>query len=216
MFEEITKRIAAAKIVPVVKMDEPDVALDLAKALLAGGITVIEITFRTTEGEAGFLKIAECIKKVSEGCPEILVGAGTVINPQLAKKAAEAGAKFLMAPGFNHATVDWCIENNVPVFPGINNPSLVEEALMKGLKVLKFFPAEVCGGTKMLKALAGPFPSVKFIPTGGISSENIKSYIDCKNTVAAGGSWMVKEDLIKERNWAEITRLAKEAVESLK
>ena len=215
MFESTSEKIQKAKIVPVVKMDDVEKALPLANALLAGGITAIEITFRTTEGEAGYAKIAECIKKVAENCPDMLVGAGTVINPELAEKAVEAGAQFIVSPGFNPATVDWCIQHNVPVYPGVNTPSLVEEALMRNLTVLKFFPAEVCGGVKMLKALSGPFPTVKFMATGGIDSNNIKNYFACKNLVAVGGSWMVAEDLIKSSEWEKITELSRTALNCL-
>ena len=215
MFDELSEKIKNARIIPVVKMDDTEKAVPLAKALLEGGISAIEITFRTTEGEAGYKKIAECIKKVSTEVPQMLVGAGTVINPSLAEKAVEAGAQFIVSPGFNPSTVDWCIAKNVPVYPGVNNPSLVEVALEKGLSVLKFFPAEVSGGTKMLKALAGPFPTVKFMATGGISEKNVKEYFGCKNLVAVGGSWMVSETLINEKNWQEITRLSKEALAAL-
>lgn len=215
MFEELVKKIEDARLVPVVKMDDVNKAVPLAKALLNGGIKAIEITFRTTQGEEGFEKIAECIKTVSENCPEILLGAGTVINPELAQKAVNAGAKFIVSPGFNPQTVDWCIEHNVPVCPGIDSPSFVEQALAKGLNFLKLFPAEVCGGTKMLDALSGPFPTVKFMATGGINSSNASGYFKCKNLVAIGGSWMVKEEFINSENWERITKLSELALESI-
>ncbi len=215
MFEEISRKIETAGLIPVVKMDVPEDAVPLAEALLKGGISAIEITFRTTEGEAGFAKIAECIKRVSAAHPEMLVGAGTVINPELAKKAVAAGAKFIVSPGFNPETVDYCISENVPVYPGISSPSQVEVALGKGLSVLKFFPAEASGGVKTLKALAGPFPTVKFMATGGINEQNVGEYMKCANIAAVGGSWMVQEKLIKEKNWAEITRLSAQAVKAM-
>ena len=215
MFEEISEKIKNAKIIPVVKMDDVEKAVPLAKALLAGGITAIEITFRTTEGEEGFKKIAACIKKVCDEVPQMLAGAGTVINASLAQRAVDAGAQFIVSPGFNPSTVDWCIEHKVPVYPGVNTPSLVEAALEKGLSVLKFFPAEVCGGTKMLKALSGPFPTVRFMATGGVNEKNAADYFACKNLVAVGGSWMVNEALINEGKWDEITRLSKEALAAL-
>lgn len=215
MFEESSQKIKDARIIPVVKMDDAEKAVPLAKALLAGGITAIEITFRTTEGEEGFKKIAACIKKVCDEVPQMLVGAGTVINAGLAEKAVAAGAQFIVSPGFNPSTVDWCISRKIPVYPGVNTPSLVEQALEKGLSVLKFFPAEVCGGTKMLKALAGPFPTVKFMATGGVNDKNVRDYFACKNLVAVGGSWMVSEALINECKWDEITRLSKEALAAL-
>ncbi len=215
MFEETTKKIIDACLIPVVKVDDEKKAVSLANALIAGGISAIEITFRTTEGEKGFAKIADCIKAVSNQC-NILVGAGTVVNPELAKKAVAAGAKFIVSAGFNPQTVDWCIEHKIPVCPGVNNPSLVEQAMAKGLDFLKFFPAEVSGGVKMLNALSGPFPTVKFMATGGIGISNLAEYFKCKNLVAVGGSWMVKENLIESENWAEITRLSSEAVNLIK
>ena len=212
MFEEIIKKIHDSKIIPVVKMDNSDVAVDLAHSLYEGGIKIIEITFRTLDGEEGYKKIARCIKTVSENCPEMLIGAGTVINKNLAKMAVENGAKFIVSPGFNPSTVDWCLENKIPVFPGVDSPSQIEWALEKGLTVLKFFPAEVCGGTKMLKALSGPFPNVSFLPSGGINSANAFEYIQCPNVLALSGSWMVKEDLINQKKWDEITTHSREAV----
>ena len=215
MFEEISRKVEEAGLIPVVKMDCAEDALPLAEALLRGGISAIEITFRTTEGEAGFAKIAECIRKVSDAHPEMLVGAGTVINPELARKAIAAGARFIVSPGFNPETVDYCISQNVPVYPGVSSPSQVEVAMSKGLSVLKFFPAEASGGVKTLKALAGPFPTVKFMATGGINEQNIGEYMKCANIAAVGGSWMVQEKLIKDRNWDEITRLSCQAVKAM-
>lgn len=212
MFEETSKKIKKAKIIPVVKIDDVNKAVPLAKSLLEGGMTAVEITFRTTEGDAGFEKIASCIKKIRTEVPELLTGAGTVINPVLAGKAVEAGAQFIVSPGFNPLTVDWCIEHKVPVYPGVDSPSFVEQALGKGLSVLKLFPAELIGGVKMLKALAGPFPGVKFMATGGISEKNAAEYFTCQNLIAVGGSWMVKEQLINEGKWEEITALSKAAL----
>ena len=143
-------------------------------------------------------KIAECIKAVRTAHPAMLIGAGTVINPRLAELAQKAGADFIVAPGFNEQTVDWCISRDVPIIPGVNSPTLVEAALAKNLTVLKFFPADISGGTKMLKSLAGPFPQVKFIPTGGINETNTAEYLACPNVLAVGGSWMVKENLLKK------------------
>lgn len=214
MFGQIYAKIKDAKIIPVVKTDIPQNAVNLAGALLLGGINAIEITFRTTQGEEDLEKIAECIKAVRTAHPAMLIGAGTVINPRLAELAQKAGADFIVAPGFNEQTVNWCISRDVPIIPGVNSPTLVEAALAKNLTVLKFFPADISGGTKMLKSLAGPFPQVKFIPTGGINETNTAEYLSCPNVLAVGGSWMVKEDLVKTNSWDKISELAEKAVKS--
>ena len=191
-------------LVPVVKIDDAEKAVPLAKAMIDGGIPCAEVTFRTAAAE-------EAIRKMSEAFPEMMIGAGTVINPELAEKAVNAGAKFIVSPGLNPATVEWCLERNIPVVPGVCTPSDIEKGLSYGLNVLKFFPAEASGGVNMLKNLAGPFPQVKFMTTGGISTANIGEYAKAANVLAIGGSWMVKADLIDNDNWAEITRLCKEA-----
>lgn len=191
MFEEIVSRLSEVKIVPVVTVFDKDEAVKLAHSLVNRGYSAVEFAFRSAAGDEGdFIRAGECIKAVRHLCPRMLCGAGTVINPKLAQLAKDSGAQFVMAPGFNPATVDWCIKNKLPIFPGVNNPSQVEEALMSGLDVLKFFPAEVSGGIKMLKALAGPFPTVRFIPTGGIDAANAEDYLACKNVIAVGGSWI--------------------------
>ena len=193
MFEEIVKRLSEVKIVPVVTVFDKDDAVKLARSLVSRGSSAVEFAFRSAAAsEEDFKKVGECIRSVRQLCPSMLCGAGTVINPKLAELAKENGAQFAMAPGFNPASVEWCIKNDLPIFPGINSPSQVEEALMYNLNVLKFFPAEVSGGVKMLKALAGPFPSVKFIPTGGIDAANSEDYLACKNVIAVGGTWVLK------------------------
>ena len=216
MFEDFNAKIEQAAIVPVVKVSVTDDALSVAKALCAGGIGAIEITFRTTEGESGFVKIAQCIKAVRESFPDMLVGAGTVINANLAAKAIDAGAQFIVSPGFNPNTVDFCLEKGVPMYPGVCNPSQIEAALEKNLNLLKFFPAEECGGLKMIKALSGPFPAVKFMATGGINEQNAGSYLACPSIAAVGGSWMVKESFIKAKDWQTITRLSEAAAKIAK
>ena len=142
-------------------------------------------------------------------------GAGTVISIELAQKVVEAGAQFIVSPGFNPTVVDWCLEHKIPIIPGINSPSGVETALEKGLSVLKFFPAEVSGGLAMLDALSGPFNNVSFMPTGGINLTNLADYSKHRSVLAVGGSWMVKNELIEAENWEEITRLSREAVSTL-
>lgn len=203
--DPIVSKMRNIGIIPVVKIDDASKAVPLAKALLAGGIPCAEITFRTAQGE-------EAIKEIVKAYPNMLVGAGTVINIEMAKKAIGAGSKFIVSPGFNPSVVDYCISQKIPVIPGVSSASQIEEGLGKGLSVLKFFPAEQAGGVGMLDALGGPFPQVSFMPTGGVNVKNVSDYIKRKNVVACGGSWMVKAALIDAENWDEITRLCKEAV----
>ncbi|MBE6350885.1 MAG: bifunctional 4-hydroxy-2-oxoglutarate aldolase/2-dehydro-3-deoxy-phosphogluconate aldolase [Spirochaetaceae bacterium] len=204
----LNEKVRDIGIIPVVKIDDAAKAVPLAKALIAGGIPAAEVTFRTAAA-------ADAIKAISEACPEMLVGAGTVINVELAKKAIEAGSKFIVSPGFNPAVVDYCISQNVPIIPGVSSPSQVEAGLEKGLTTLKFFPAEQAGGVPMLDALAGPFGQVMFMPTGGINAKNIADYAKRKNVLACGGSWMVKADLIEAEDWDAITALCKEAMTAI-
>ena len=205
---EILEKLGQIGLVPVVKIEDAAMAEKLAAALIAGGLACSEVTFRTDAA-------ADAIRAITSAFPQMLVGAGTVINVDYAKKAKKAGAKFIVSPGFNPDVVDWCLENDMPVVPGVNNPSGVEAGLEKGLSVLKFFPAEQSGGTGMLSALAGPFPQVSFMPTGGINLKNIADYAKCTNVLAIGGSWMVKSELIESENWQEITHLSREAVTAL-
>ncbi len=211
MFEQTAEKIKNAKIIPVAKVQEKEDAIKLARALTNGGMKAVEITFRTNDGETGLKKIACCIESIKKEFPNILVGAGTVINTSLAQKAQNAGADFLVSPGFNPKTVKWCVEHEVPFFPGVCTPGEIEQAIEAGLNFLKFFPAEVMGGTKFLKSLAGPFPQTMFIPTGGINAENFSSYLSCKNVGAVGGSWMCPENLIKEKKWQEIEKLCEKS-----
>ena len=212
MFDDVKNRIKAAGILPVVKVEKSSDALNIAKALLAGGISAIEITFRTLNGEEGYKKISECIKAVRKNFPQMLVGAGTVLNADLAKKAIDSGASFIVSPGYNPQTVDFCLQNDFPVFPGVDNPSQVEVAMEKNLDVLKFFPSEVSGGVSMLRALHGPFPTMQFIATGGINPQNLGDYMKCKNVLAVCASYIVEEKLIRAKDWMEITNRANDAV----
>jgi len=200
----ILQEIKKCGVIPVIKLDSPDDALPLCRALADGGLNAAEITFRTDAAE-------ESIKRVSAAMPEMLLGAGTVLTIDTARKAVAAGAKFLVSPGFNPAVVGWCAENNVCMIPGVCTPSDVEAGLSLGLTTLKFFPAEAAGGLKMLKALAAPYNMISFMPTGGIDEKNLADYLSFKPVIACGGSWMVKDELIKSGNWAEITRLSREA-----
>lgn len=208
MSDTLLKEIQLIGLVPVVKIDDAAKAVPLAKAMIAGGLGVAEVTFRTAAAE-------EAIANIAKEVPEMLLGAGTVVNVEFAKKAVKAGAKFLVSPGFNPEVVDWALANNVPIVPGVCTPSDIEAGLSRGLSTLKFFPAEASGGVGMLKNFAGPFPNLMFMPTGGINAKNLGSYASLSNVLAVGGSWMVKDDLIENEAWDEITSLCSEAVLAL-
>lgn len=205
---EVLKKIGELGLVPVVKIERADDALPLGKALIKGDLPVAEITFRTAAAE-------EAIAMLTRELPELLVGAGTVLTVDQAKSAVGAGAKFIVSPGLSPKVVDYCIEHNIPVTPGLNNPTVLEVALEKGLEVVKFFPAESSGGLKFLKDMAAPYSGIKFIPTGGINADNLNAYLAYNRVHACGGSWMVKADLISSGKFDEVTRLAKEAVSKL-
>lgn len=192
-------------VVPVVVLNDTKDALPLAKALIDGGLACAEVTFRTEAAE-------ESIRLMSENYPEMLVGAGTVLTIEQVDRAVAAGAKFIVSPGFDPEIVDYCIEKQIPVFPGCITPSEVAQAVKRGLKVVKFFPAEQAGGIDMIKAMAAPYTMVKFMPTGGISAKNLRSYLECDKILCCGGSWMVKGDLIKAGEFDKICELTKEAV----
>lgn len=195
--EAILSKIYTTGIIPVVKLDSIEEAVPLAKALLAGGISVIEVTFRSESASEG-------IKAIKQQCPEMLVGAGTVINVTLAEKAIEAGAEFIVSPGFNPSVVTFCKTQKMIIIPGVSTPSDIEKALEMDISLLKFFPAEQSGGINMLKAFAGPFSNVKFIPTGGISKENVADYLVLPNVFAVGGTWMISKDrALVEKNSKE-------------
>lgn len=202
----VLEKIGQLKLVPVVKIEQAGDALPLGQALAAGGLPLAEITFRTDAAE-------EAIRILSDKLPEMLVGAGTVLTIDNARKAAAAGAKFIVAPGFNPKVVDYCLEHDIPVVPGVNSPTDIEMGLDRDLNVLKFFPAEASGGLRLLKALAEPYGGVKFMPTGGINADNVLQYLALKQVLACGGSWMVKTDFISAGRFDEITRLTQAAVE---
>jgi 2-dehydro-3-deoxyphosphogluconate aldolase/(4S)-4-hydroxy-2-oxoglutarate aldolase len=192
-------------ILPVIKIDDAKNAVPLAKALIDGGLPTAEVTFRTAAAE-------ESIKQIAKAFPDMLVGAGTVLTIEQAQKAKNAGAKYLFAPGFNLKVVKWAIDNNIPMIPGCITPSEIEAALELGLTTLKFFPAKQAGGLAMIKALCAPYTTVKFIPTGGIDLTNLAEYLAFPKIVACGGSFMVKDELINNGDWHEITELTREAV----
>jgi len=202
----ILTQINEIGIVPVIAMSDVEKAVPLAKALLAGGIPCAEITFRTAEG-------AECIRRIAAEVPEVLVGAGTVLRKEQVDQALAAGAKFIVSPGFNPKIVSYCLEKGVTITPGCATPSDMEAALEQGLEVVKFFPAEQAGGLNYIKAVAAPYSGLKFMPTGGISAENLGKYLAFDRIIACGGSWMVTKELINSGNFAEITRICREAIE---
>lgn len=204
-----TDKVTEAGIVPVVVLNKVEDAVPLAGALLNGGITFMEITFRTECA-------ADCIETISREVPDMVVGAGTVINVDQAKTAVSKGAKFIVSPGFDEETVRWCLDNDIPVIPGTVTPTEIMKAVRMGLRVLKFFPADVYGGIKAIKALSAPFAQVKFLPTGGVSPDNLAEFIGNKAVAAVGGSWVCKKDDIAGHEWDKITTLAADAVRTIK
>jgi 2-dehydro-3-deoxyphosphogluconate aldolase/(4S)-4-hydroxy-2-oxoglutarate aldolase len=203
--DEVLEKIAALRLVPVVKIENSHDAIPLGRALLGGRLPIAEITFRTAAAEAA-------IRALTTGIPDLLVGAGTVLTIDQVKAAVGAGARFMVAPGFNPTVVDYCLAHNIPVVPGINNPSQIERALERQLKVVKFFPAEASGGLPFLKAVAAPYSDILFMPTGGINLQNLMSYLSFSRVIACGGSWMVAAGLISEGNFGEIEKRTQEAV----
>lgn len=204
--DDVLQQIGELGVVPVVAIDDAANAAPLGAALLAGGLPCAEITFRTAAA-------ADAIRALADAYPDMLVGAGTVLSVEQAQQAAAAGARFVVSPGFDAAVVDWCLSNGLPVTPGVVTPSEITAALNKGLQVLKFFPAEAMGGLKVLKAIGGPYKTVKFIPTGGINRDNLAEYLSHPIVHACGGSWLVKSHLIAAGDFDEITRRTAEAVE---
>ena len=197
-------RLAAAGVVPVVVLDDAKDAVPAARALLAGGVDVMEITFRTAAA-------ADAIRAVSEGCPEMLVGAGTVVTLDQCRQALECGAKFIVSPGFDPEVVGWCAERSVPITPGCVTPTEIMAAIRLGVNVVKFFPAGVYGGLRAMKALSAPFGGVKFIPTGGVDAKNLKEYLEAPFVHAVGGSWLCPKKEIAAGNFDAVTALCREA-----
>lgn len=204
-----SEKVFETGIVPVVVLNNVEDAVPLAGALLKGGIDFMEITFRTECA-------AECISVISKEVPDMIVGAGTVLNVEQAKLAVDCGAKFIVSPGLDEATVKWAIENDIPVIPGTVTPTEIMKAISLGLKVVKFFPADVYGGIKAIKALSAPFGQVKFLPTGGVSEANLNEFAANKSVIAVGGSWVCKKDDIINHDWDKITMLSENAVKIIK
>lgn len=207
--DEILLQVETKKIVPVVKLDSSKDAPFLAEALCNGGLPIAEITFRTDAAE-------ESIRSIIQKFPDMIIGAGTVTNVTQAKRALDAGAVFLVSPGFSRPIVEFALENHVPIFPGTCTPSEIIAALEYELPVVKFFPAKQYGGLSTIKSLAAPFPTLRFMPTGGINADNLLEFLSFDKIIACGGSWMVKDSLIKDGNFSEITRLTSEAVNLVK
>ena len=205
MDNKMISELYSIGLIPVIKIENADDAVPLAKALIDGGLPAAEITFRTKCA-------AEAIKNITEAFPEMLVGAGTVLTTEQVDAAIAAGSKFLVSPGLNPKVVAYAQEKGCPMLPGCANPSDVEAALELGLTTVKFFPAEAVGGLKMLKAMAAPYGQLTFMPTGGINENNLLDYLKFNKIIACGGSFMVNEDLIKAKDWAAITALTKNAV----
>lgn len=206
---EVLEKIGALRLIPVVKIENSKDAVPLGLALLEGRLPIAEITFRTAAAEGA-------IRALTAELPELLVGAGTVLSVDQVKSAVDAGARFMVAPGFNPAVVDYCLEHNICVVPGVNNPSQIERALERRLQVVKFFPAEASGGLPFLKAVAAPYGDILFLPTGGINLRNLTTYLSYPRVIACGGSWMVKSDLISSGNFTQIKKLTQEAVAIIK
>lgn len=205
----IEERFEDFGVVPVVVLDDVKDALPLAKALTEGGLPCAEVTFRTEAAE-------ESIKVMAEAYPDMVVGAGTVLTIEQVDAAVKAGAKFIVSPGFDPEIVDYCLEKEIPIFPGCVTPSEVAQAVKRGLKVVKFFPAEPAGGVAMIKAMAAPYHQLRFMPTGGIGTQNLKDYLGFDKIICCGGSWMVKGDLIRNGEFEKICKLTKEAKELAK
>lgn len=202
---EICEKLSQLGVIPVAVINDSNTAVGLAKALTDGGLPCAEITFRTDAA-------AEAIKRITEAFPDMLLGAGTVLTKEQVDKAADAGAKFIVTPGFNEDVVKYCIEKELPIFPGCMDTYAIEKALSLGFDTVKFFPAETCGGVAMIKALSGPYRNLKFMPTGGINAGNVEEYLKLPQVVACGGSWMVKGELVDAGRFDEIKALAEEAV----
>ena len=202
MFDQIAK----AGIVPVIKIDDPEKAVALARALLAGRIPCMEVTFRTSAGE-------EALRRINREVPEMLLGAGTVLTTDQVDRAVDAGARFLVSPGYNPRVVAHALDRKIPMVPGCSTPSDMEMAIEAGLTLVKFFPAEQAGGLEYIKAVSAPYPMLSFLPTGGINAQNLAKYLGFKKVFACGGSWMAAADLINAGDFAKITALSKEAAD---
>ncbi|NOI29797.1 bifunctional 4-hydroxy-2-oxoglutarate aldolase/2-dehydro-3-deoxy-phosphogluconate aldolase [Vibrio coralliilyticus] len=205
----INEQLQKLKVIPVIAIEDAKDIVPLGKVLADNGLPAAEITFRSDAA-------IEAIRLLRESQPEMLIGAGTVLNREQAIAAKEAGATFIVSPGFNPNTVKACQEIGIDIIPGVNNPTTIEAALELGLTTLKFFPAEASGGVNMVKALLAPYSDVSLMPTGGINTNNIQDYLSIPRVLACGGTWMVDKKLVEEKNWDELARLTREAVQLVK
>ena len=206
---EIAARIRQLGIIPVIVIDRAESALDLGEALIKGGLPCAEVTFRTAAG-------AEAIHRLSRELPEILLGAGTVLSEEQARRAHDSGARFIVSPGLNMQVVDFCRDREIVVFPGVCTPTEIDAARNRGLKVVKFFPAEPIGGLTYLKAVAAPYSDISYIPTGGIGLSQLPEYLDFPKVLACGGSWLVNKDWLASGQFDRVTQAAAEAVRLVK
>ena len=202
----VQQTLETLPVVPLVQAEDPDLAVDISKALATGGLTVAEVVFRTD-------RALECLEAVADRVPEMIAGAGTVLSAKQAQQAIDAGAKFVVSPGLDDGVVETCRQAGIPVYPGIYTPSEIQHAYNLGLDVVKFFPASIAGGVKGIKSVAGVFRTMKFMPTGGISAGNLAEYLAIPSVLACGGSWLTPADAIAAGDFDAITGLAEEAIE---
>ena len=205
---EVLQRVYQIGVIPVIAIDDADKAVPLAQALVKGGLPAAEVTFRTAAGE-------EAIRRIVNEVPDMLVGAGTVLTTEQADRAIAAGAQFIVSPGFNPVVTRYVIDKGVPMMPGTATPGEMEQAMSMGLDVVKFFPAEQNGGVAKLKAVAGPYTTLRWMPTGGVNTKNMMDYLSFDKIIACGGTWMVKKDLIEGEKWDEITAICQDAVKTM-
>lgn len=204
----IIEKISQFGIVPVLKIEQLEDAVPLAQALCQGGLAVAEVTFRSDCA-------AKAIAAMKAACPDMLIGAGTVLTITQIEAAVQAGSQFIVSPGFNPKTVQYCLDHQIPIIPGTSTPSDMEKAIEMGLEVVKFFPAEASGGLKALKAMAAPYSQLKFMPTGGINPHNLNDYLSFDRIIACGGTWMVPDALLKQKDFAAITQLTSQAISNM-
>ena len=205
---DIIKEISRIGILPVLKLDREEDAVPVGEALLRGGIPCVEVTFRTNAARGA-------IEKMTKECPGMLVGAGTVLTTGQVDEAVAAGARFIVTPGLNPMIVRYCQAKDIPIIPGINNPTGIEQAMVMGLDVVKFFPAQQSGGIEMIKAMGAPYINIAFLPTGGINYDNMNEYLDNKKVIAIGGSWVVNEKMINAGDFDGLARITREAVDHM-
>ncbi|WQX80204.1 bifunctional 4-hydroxy-2-oxoglutarate aldolase/2-dehydro-3-deoxy-phosphogluconate aldolase [Helicobacter pylori] len=205
MQDKIIEVLQISPIVPVVVIENIKDAVPLAQSLIEGGIPIIEVTLRSSCA-------LEAIELIAKNVPKMRVGAGTILNPTQLEQAQNRGAEFLISPGLTIKLLEHAKKKDMPLIPGVSSSSEVMQALELGYNALKFFPAEYCGGVKLLNAFNGPFKGVKFCPTGGISADNMRSYLALENVVCVGGSWLTPKDLIQNKEWDKITEICKRAL----